>query len=217
MQALWFVLKELRVWTAVGPRGPCGGANPPSPRVVQGGSQVTQLNNNCAKILIALVLCRKGWGCDKNARILNFCVWSVLIPNPVYAVSTFCSNGCFFTAVKHPWDSKTYFFQMSVCPNGPATDKTLLLEGFLLPLPSLRDPWLLRWGCTSPKYSTYETEQGLKPKLFSLLLVQSNKMCFIVVSWLFLCRHNSSGLLLFQQKRGRIGSAKSLCGFLVRN
>lgn len=69
MQALWFVLEELRIWVVV---GPCGGANPPSPKVVQGGSQVPQLNNNCAEILAALVFCKKGWGWDKNACVLNF-------------------------------------------------------------------------------------------------------------------------------------------------
>lgn len=179
-----------------------------------------QLNNNCAGILMALELCRKGWGCDRNAWILDFCVWSVLIPNPVCAVSTFCSNGCFSQQWNILGILKLFFFQMSVCLNGPATDKTLLFEGFLLHSPFLRVPWLLPWGCPSPRYSTYETEHGLKPKLFSLLLVQSNKMCFIVVSWLFLCRHSSSGLLLFQQNRGRDRLSKAtlwLSGEELRN
>lgn len=90
-----FFLGELRIWAVVGPRGPCGGANPPSPTVIQGESQVTELNNNSAEILVASVLCGKGWGCDENVCILNFCVWSVLMPNPVCAVSIFCSNDCF--------------------------------------------------------------------------------------------------------------------------
>lgn len=72
---------------------------------------------------------------------------------------------------------------MSVCPNGTATDKTFLLEGFLLHPLSLRAPWLLPWGCTSPKYSTYETETQFKTQtlLSAARSVQQNVFycCFL--------------------------------------